>query len=313
MHLDFARHAHRQSKNTDEMNQTHMLTEESPKQSDESISRQLRWPVAILLDLAAILKAHQLATSPYVENLIFESRWITAILIVAEVLLAFWIISNWRSSLSRILSICVFVCFFCATAFKVAAGDDSCGCFGVFEVPPIITLVVDAVVLGLLWFWRPSVGKNELKIGLLIAAAVSIAALLIPVFNFSTSSLADTGQIIGDSELIVVDSAEWVGKPLPLVNFIEGDSAYRKGDWEMILYHEDCPVCQRLIQAALSANDGPKRRLFVEIPPYHSPARENQDDLLWCKLSDKHEWFVAAPDVVELSDGVVEASHGQQH
>ena len=295
------------------MNEARIESKGLPNSSWRQGSWYLRWPVAMLLGLAAILKAHQLATSPYLENLIFESRWITAILIVSEVLLAFWLISNWRSSLARIVSICAFVCFFLATASKVAANDVSCGCFGVFEVPPIITLVVDAAVLCLLWFWRPSVGKNKLKIGLLIAAAVSIAALLIPVFNFSTSSLADTGQVFGDSNLVVIDSAEWVGKPLPLVNFIEGDSAYRKGDWEMILYHEDCPVCQRLIQAALSANDGPKRRLFVEIPPYHSPARENQDDLLWCKLSDKHEWFVAAPDVVELSDGVVEASHGQQH
>ena len=284
-----------------------------PNSFRDQSSWHLRWPVAILLGLAATLKAHQLATSPYLENLIFESRGITATLIIAEILLAFWLISNWRSSLARIVSICVFTCFFFATAFKVASNDTSCGCFGVFEIPPIITLFVDVVVLGLLWAWRPAGGNGELKVSLLIAAAVSIAALLIPVFNFSTSSLADTGQILGDSDLIIIDSAEWVGKPLPLVNFIEGDSAYQKGDWEMILYHEDCPVCQRLINAALNASSGPKRRLFVEIPPYHSPARADRDDLLWCKLSDKHEWFVAAPDVVELSDGVVEASHGQQH
>ena len=267
----------------------------------------------MLLILAAVLKAHQLATSPYAKNLFFESRSLTAILLVAEVMLGFWLLSNWRSSTARIAAICAFACFSVATASKAAAGDASCGCFGVFEVPPIITLIVDVVVLGTLSFWRPSVGRAQLGRGALVGAAITIVLLLVPVFNFSTSSLSDVGQIVGDSNLIVIDSEEWVGKQLPLATFIDGDNGYMRGDWEMILYHEDCPVCQRFIGAATENENNLTRQVFIEIPPYKSPPRNNRDNLIWCKLSDTHEWFVAAPDVADLRDGVVVASHGQQH
>ena len=50
---------------------------------------------------------------------------------------------------------------------------------------------------------------------------------------------------------------------------------------------------------------------FVEVPPYKSPARKDRADLLWRKLSDEHEWFVAAPDALEVRDGVVTKSLGQ--
>jgi hypothetical protein len=234
-------------------------------------------------------------------------------LIVAEVLLAFWLVSHWRSSASRIVAIIAFSCFCIASAFKITTGDSSCGCFGVLEIPPVVTFIVDIALLGLLFYWRPVVASGRLRIGLLLGAAVSISVLLVPVFNFSTSSITDIGHVLGDSNLIVIDTTEWVGKRLPLANFVEGHQSYLEGSWEMILYHEDCPVCQRLIGTAIEDKNNPKRQVFVEVPPYKSPARESRDNLLWCKLTNTHDWFVGAPDVIELRDGVVEASHGQQH
>lgn len=51
--------------------------------------------------------------------------------------------------------------------------------------------------------------------------------------------------------------------------------------------------------------------VFVEIPPYRSPARMDQENLLWRMLSDEYEWFVTAPDAIEVADGVVVRSLGQ--
>ncbi len=52
-------------------------------------------PAAMILLVAAILKAHQLATTPLVENLVFQSRSIETLLVIVEILLGCWLIANW--------------------------------------------------------------------------------------------------------------------------------------------------------------------------------------------------------------------------
>jgi hypothetical protein len=49
----------------------------------------------------------------------------------------------------------------------VAMGSTSCGCFGAVSVPPMVTLVIDGLLFGLLWFFggrAPSLAwKRELR------------------------------------------------------------------------------------------------------------------------------------------------------
>lgn len=275
-------------------------------------TKNLQWPVSMLLLLAAVLKSHQLSTSPYTGNLVLESRMLTCVIIAFEIFLAFWLISNFKPKFARLVAIATFSVFCVFGIQKVISGASSCGCFGVFEIPPIVTLVVDIGMIILLVLWPTTTGSGTMKFPATLAAvgAIVASASLWPVVTFTTSSLSDVGQVVGNGELIVVDTSIWVNKQLPIAGFISGEKNFLKGKWKMVLYHEDCPVCQRIIQEAL-AGQAETQTVFVEAPPYKSPPRADRESLLWRKLSDTHEWFVTAPDVIEITDGIVVRSLGQ--
>ena len=278
-------------------------------QNNPSWRNNFQWPPALVLILAAILKSHQLSTSPYTANLVFESRLFTAGLIVFELVLAFWLLSRFRPKIARLIALTTFIAFCLFGAEKVISGAESCGCFGVFEIPPLITLTIDIGMIILLIMWPTSHSTKRLSIGWLATGLLTLTACLFPVLTFTTSSLSDIGDVVGDGELVVVDTATWINKRLPIVKFIDGDSNYMEADWKMILYHEDCPICQSIIQKTITERATPT--VFVEVPPYKSPARTDSQGLLWRKMLDDHEWFVAAPDAIELSDGIVVRSLGQ--
>ena len=273
-------------------------------------AHNLQWPAALLLLLAAILKSHQLATSPYTGNLVLESRLLTCVLIAFEVSLAFWLVSKYKPKLARLVAIATFFVFCVFSVGKLISSADSCGCFGVFEVPPFVTLIVDVGMIILLFLWSTTSGFNRFPMGLAAAGMLGIVAALWPVLTFTTSSLSDVGQIVGGGELVIIETATWESKALPIAGFIDGQKNFLQGNWKMILYHEDCPVCQRVMQHAM-ASPAETPTVFVEVPPYKSPTRADREDLLWRKLSDEHEWFVTAPDAIEMTDGIVVRSLGQ--
>ncbi len=273
------------------------------------LRRYLQWPAALLLSLAAVLKVHQLATSPYVDNLVFESRAIALVIGILEILMAAWLLSNWISHFSRVISIVIFTAF-CMNAFgKYLAGEISCGCFGSIEVPPLLTAALDLAVIGTLYSWQPD--KSARRPSLMLVALTSLFVMIaaMAALNFSSRSLTDLGDVVGEGEVVVVDTEHWVGKRLPLIRFIHGKRKFLQGKWLLVLYHADCPVCQRLIDAAIQ---GPLKMpiAFVEVPPFQSPNRSDRSDLIWRKLSDGHQWFVTAPEILELDDGVVKQCLG---
>ncbi len=45
-----------------------------------------------------------------------------------------------------------------------------------------------------------------------------------PIFIFQVSSLDDQGNIIGDSNLVVLEPNAWVVKPFPIQNYVEYSS-----------------------------------------------------------------------------------------
>ena len=248
----------------------------------------LQWAPASVLLLAASLTAHQLSTSPYTANLVLESRLLTSVLIAAEIVLAFWLISRFQPKAARWAAITTFGIFCVAALYKIVSGDKSCGCFGVLEVPPMVTLGVDIVMTIVLVAWPARHVVSRLPAAWFATGLLALGASLFPVLTFTTSSLSDVGQVVGDGDLVVIDTSAWEKKRLPITSFIEGAPAYMNGDWKIILYHEDCPTCQRLIQESIAGRIE-AATVFVEVPPYKSPVRADRKNLLWRKLSDKHE------------------------
>ena len=65
------------------------------------------------------------------------------------------------------------------------------------------------------------------------------------------------------------------------------------------------------LQVHLNLQVGAKQTALNACLPYKSPNRISGSELLWRKLSDDHEWFVAAPNALLLQDGIVDVVEGQ--
>jgi len=268
----------------------------------------LRYVPAAVLAFAACMKVHQLATTPYVGNLPFGSRELALVTVAMEVFLALWLISNWRPKAVRVLSLCVFGVFLASLAMKIFNGEDSCGCFGVVNVPPVFTAIIDVLMMVLLVLWKPleSVQDSPKKIpilhvlgGVLIMAGVTVASLRI-----KTVPLSEIGTVVGGNEFVIVEPDSWVGKQFPLSNLIGGTQPFMNNQWTVVLYHEDCPKCQELLKSPGSIQKG-NPVMFVEIPPYSGTDRKSTSAIIYRKLSAEHNWFVEAPEIIHLNDGAV--------
>ena len=53
--------------------------------------------------------------------------------------------------------------------------------------------------------------------------------------------LFDAGEVLGDGT-IVLQPAGWLGKPFPLLGYIENADPLVAGEWEVVLYHRRLPA-----------------------------------------------------------------------
>jgi hypothetical protein len=72
-----------------------------------------------------------------------------------EAALAAWLASGSRPRQSLRVAIGVFVLFAIVSATKLSLGSSSCGCFGVLQVPPAITYLLDLCIIILLLLTSP--------------------------------------------------------------------------------------------------------------------------------------------------------------
>jgi hypothetical protein len=258
------------------------------------------------------LKAHQLATSPVIENLMFGSRSFAIIAIVVEIVLGIWLASCFAHRIARSIGILFFASFLVVSVFNGILGKTSCGCFGVVEIHPFVSSIIDvACVAMLVHSFRVNCISNRTPIshvGWIVAGVLLIAIALFGVFQFNPGFVDPSGVVIGEGSLVVVDTTDWVGKRFPLKRFINGSAILRNGTWRVILYHVDCPKCQELIGQITAVSPKAYNVAFVEVAPFGTHRRINSDSIVWLRLSTKHEWFVSAPEEVWLEDGVVSTS-----
>ena len=279
------------------------------KISARQICGYLYLPAASILLLASLLKVHQLATTPFTENLIFNSRGANILFTGFELVAAFWLFSRLKSCFAKHFFIILYSCFVGVAAYQEINGRQSCGCFGVLAVPPLITLIIDLVILTCLIFWRP-VAATVSRLWLATGTITSSLAMIL-MLGFQTVPLDQIGQVIDEGQTIVIEHEKWDGQPFPLREFLIGGDikAITQSEWTVVLYHNNCPKCQMLIESALKNQLGgeAKKTAFIEVPPYESPRREDSKHLRWYRLSDRFDWFISAPVVLNVTDGVVEA------
>ena len=103
----------------------------------------LRDLVALLLLVSALLKYQMISNRSWNHSHSNFEYWLTQAVIVVEVLLAAAIVARVRELLvDQVLSILLLV-FAIYQTMMVATGKTSCGCMGLWEIPPTIMFTLD--------------------------------------------------------------------------------------------------------------------------------------------------------------------------
>ena len=238
-----------------------------------------------------------------------------------EIILGLWLLSGLHRRLSWLAALCCFAMFSGVTLYKGLSGDSTCGCFGVVEVNPWHTLILDVTAVVALLVFRPDLRRShpvrhyapKLAVAVILALAAGIPAG-IAMGRYTPATITSDGEILGDSNFVVLRTETWVGWRFPLLKHIDVGEELRTGQWHVLLYHHDCPACQETVPLyirlarKLAAQAGNRRVAFIEVPPYGTmPERRllEQAPVVWGQLSEERDWFVSTPAGLLLSDAVV--------
>jgi len=104
----------------------------------------------------------------------------------------------------------------------------------------------------------------------------------------------------------VLEPKTWIGKQLPILEHIDIADQLKQGAWLLLLYHHDCPDCQKVIREyariarLMQRNQEDLRIALIEVPPYGPEAATRGVSCLRGQLTDAKEWFVKTPITVKL-------------
>ncbi len=269
---------------------------------------KVRWVVASILLLAAIMKAWQLATVPALSEGLFYARWFNLAVVEFELAVGLWLIFGLLPKLSRWATIGLFTTFAGVSLYKALSGETSCGCFGSAQVNPWWTFVLDVVIVGVSFSCRnprmipPSFPVRE--IGCFVVSWIIVTMLIfcavISVKKQDLSALGTEMKGIDGRKTVLVDPKKWQAGNFPLLPYIEPvevRESLRTGEWTILLYRSNCPQCQQEI--AELASKGTPGVVCVEVPPYGVESVVPVG-FVHASLTDKMAWIVETPVVEHL-------------
>jgi len=287
----------------------------------------VRWALGLLLLVAGILKAYQLATEPVANRDIFSYRWSMTAQVYFELIFSVWLLRGLDKRLTWLAAVGCFLLFSGVTLYKALSGSASCGCFGKIEVSPWCTLVLDVPAVAALLIFGPDLKQREAvkhyRPRLTAATGLSLP-LCVPAGVAMGSCHPATptagGETISKGRFVILEPTKWSGKPLPLLRHSDIGEKLSKGSRLVLLRRGRCPDCAEAKTRYRSAStdlmvDGGIGVAFVEVPPWtqvHGKAGNRSDGtVVEGRLSAEdrdREWFVTTPAVALLEDGVVRAA-----
>jgi hypothetical protein len=287
---------------------------------------RLRFIIAIILLIAAGLKAHQLATTPIpppVQGSLFtpllvmlSHRWLLMIIVEAEILFALILFSGILRQLTWLVSLLCFIAFSAVTTMKWLSGESSCGCFGVVTVPPIIMGIIDLIIVILLVVFREPFKTGDFKLSTKVDKKLGFVILIwlslaIPVFLAMNSLQQSSHPTLGieftspdGKRMIQLEPENWVGKKFPLTSRFEQTANYEmllQGTWMIILIHTECQKCLQVISSMEKQNH--KNIAIIEIPS-DTVSPPIKTDFPYFKLDENNSWYITTPTIIKLSDGI---------
>ncbi len=288
----------------------------------------VRVVLGLILLAAAGLKAHQLATGPTAEAGLLTSRWFLVAAVESEIVLGLCLLSGVLARTVWLVALGCFAVFACVSFSKGLAGEASCGCFGTVKVNPWYTFALDAAAVAALLRWRPSFSQGsepsgERPAAVRLAAFASVwLAVGLPIGwlagRFEPTIVTDEGEILGESQIVVLEPERWLGMRFPLLPHIDIGSRLAEGRWIVLLYHHDCPECRRVFPeyervARLTRDAGRPQVALVEVPPFRSERDWRAiAGVQRGRLSDAKDWFVQTPTEILLDRGIVTAIRGAE-
>jgi hypothetical protein len=273
----------------------------------------------LLLIFAAVAKWRSPIDDGILTATFLTIPWFRILIILVEAGVGLWLISGIFAKISRFAAIICFAAFLSIALYEKYAGAASCGCFGNLHIHPIYTAGLDAFIFIALAF-SASHSLHGLQwqkpILLIPLTAATVAVAMLAVMLTTQPALPAGVDNDNSGRLIVLEAEKWIGKPLPILKYIDRREALKSGRWIIVLYRHDCPACLEEIpkyvqlswQNAADAN-APKTA-FIELPPYGNIQGLIPGDTpcLIGRLSDSHDWFAKTPVVIRMNDDIVIAA-----
>jgi thiol-disulfide isomerase/thioredoxin len=278
--------------------------------------------LGLLLLTGAVLKGHELLTTPMANADIWSNRYFLIFVVEFELALGIWLLSGLFKRAAWLVTLGCFTLFCGVTLYKGLTGAASCGCFGNVHINPWITLfAVDLPAVILLAIFRPKLEKRRFFSIPHWLEPMPRFAVLGVVFLIGLTSVAVSSPLLVLNEPKMVTSAyevlepsDWIGKELPILEYIDIGEQLKTGNWLVVLFHHDCPSCAEVIPkieqmaSDLKGNEDFLQFALIEVPPYGAvgPGLINEDnDCVLGKLDLSKEWFVTTPAISLMQDGNV--------
>jgi hypothetical protein len=123
-------------------------------------------------------------------------------------------------------------------------------------------------------------------------------------------ALAADGTFEESAGIVLLEPEKWVGKPAPILKYIDIGKELAMGTWFVVLYHYDCPKCQEALPRyeSMARNSQNTRVALIAVPPYGDVEFAPVPPESACRvgfLQPAQRWFVTTPAEIILRDGMV--------
>jgi hypothetical protein len=126
--------------------------------------------------------------------------------------------------------------------------------------------------------------------------------------------VAESGVIVGDDQLVILEPETWIGREFPLFKHIDIDHQLAEGDWIVLVYHHECPKCREVLRdverlaVEMAARGNRARVALIEVPPFAPNevwGHRRMSLFNYGRFSNSREWFVETPLWLRLEEGTV--------
>ena len=210
-----------------------------------------------------------------------------------------------------LLLLTLLILFDVALITQIRDGEASCGCFGsAIDVPPIVMLVVDSVLILLLLISRPWASLGRDGIHALALAMLLVVVVPLPWVLDRSSCPSEDGPLIGRG-FYPIELETWEGTRLEDKEFARCaklEDLPSDGLW--IFYRNTCELCAELLEYVAVAEGGQRPVVLLHLPDMPDEKSYVHDlpqgeHVHVVELPDDGTWLVTPPAAFVLVGGCV--------